>query len=764
MERDNQAGRMLFTDFDASEKGRPDPAPPRDETTAFATLPDLDDLIASLDLDFEDDGEAPPESPEKFEEKNAGEPEESPPKPAAPSSSGDDNGDEVGGEVGGEDGILPPGAPAWSESARSRERNAPETAAALFFHAAARPDNFAPDSPKPSARPQPPPDGGGEYAFNEEAFLDAAGDGEMDVLSLLPPSEDNGRDESGEDAAYRPFEGEWRGYRLGLRPPRARPYGGVKRLDQWYRPPEDAGTPEAGSPERVADWFEPPERYDSHSVTRLVPHPDAAEAGSPEMAEGAERDEKEAALPGDFFDSSVRREDAPATSEADIFTGVDLEKIWRDKLERPAASSDRPGDSRSIDMFENMDLEAAWKERLRDVDSNRPGGERKGAESPESGDSTVVLSSGALDNQETLVMPSAGLDLPDLPEPEALARPRKSERRKRRKSSSVVISPTPDDGVLGFLSDLDDFFPDGPEGAAEPEPAKKRAGGLPSTLEELEIDDLVSGADEAAAESAAAGSVMREAAAEPSAALADKAETAAGAMAADAEEEDYIPSDDVGGGGGDAFVGVAGADAPAAERVPVTADDVIEQAAFGDGPAEDGTVEAPVVDDSIIASRVRSAGPDVEELLSIVEGVDVEKGEGVGADGGRTAVDPADVFSGLDDMDFSEDGDMLDDEVKAMLEEDALGEAMLASEGGVGDGGVHGSAGAVPAPPATRFGKAAHFVGVLAGRAAPGRFLERLKTLIAWRENWWFYCDLLAAIIASASLAVIFSYYFWYRE
>lgn len=132
--------------------------------------------------------------------------------------------------------------------------------------------------------------------------------------------------------------------------------------------------------------------------------------------------------------------------------------------------------------------------------------------------------------------------------------------------------------------------------------------------------------------------------------------------------------------------------------------------------------------------------------------------EGGGEEQGR-AVDPLDVFANLDADDFDDGG--LDDDMQAMLAEDAG--AALAE--GTRDGAARDGSGG-EAPPGGARGvlrKAARPFARAAAKASPARLAHRFLAAAAFRENWRFYCDLIAAVIATGSLAVIASYLLWYR-
>lgn len=795
MDRDNQPGRMLFTDFDASEKGRPEPVSLPGEPSLFAALPNIDRLAATLDIDFEDDDEeASPfhqENPDGESAETAS--GEHPPKtdPPAPLSE-DDGGDDVLLLASLDDpapaDAPPPAVPSWSDFASSLKRTSPEAAAALFFEAASAlpsetvPDAFAPDHS--AGAPQTPPADGEAEDFDadgldDDFFDETEEDEEMDVLSLLSPDTGEGpesnpepdADEFDEDRVHQPFEGDWRGHRLGVTPPRARPYGGIKRLDEWYRPPEEDGSAEDGQVERVTDWFEPPENRrrslaPSRDTTRLVPRPDVS---VPTPA----GDETETDHLDDLSAAAEPSDDPSTTTTVDIFADMDLEKMWKDKLNQSSATSGRSGDSRYVDLFEDVDLDAAWEEKRNRPDSRRLAERKQRSSTTVTGASTIVMPASALDGQDTMIMSSAELGLPDIPAPAAPERSaagssRRSARKKRKKSPPISANITPDSDALGFLDDLDSFLDDGGDGGdaeAAATAKKPRASALPSTIEELEIDDLISVADEKPTDADAAADsppADGEPAGEAAADAAALEEVAGAAPDVPAEEEDYIPLGNVIGGSEYATTEVVGADAPARD-VPTTTDDVIDQVDFGDEPAVDDTVEAPVLDDSVIDTEIGNAGPDADELMAIIASGDAAEAAG-NAEGAEeeapVAVDPMSVFSSFDDMDFSDDDDMLDDEVKAMLAEDAEGDASLA-EGGADE--KKPAAAGETAVPTTLWGKAKFFARRMIMKVVPGHLLERANTMIAWRDNWWFYCDLLAAVIASASLAVIFSYYFWYR-
>ncbi len=172
-------------------------------------------------------------------------------------------------------------------------------------------------------------------------------------------------------------------------------------------------------------------------------------------------------------------------------------------------------------------------------------------------------------------------------------------------------------------------------------------------------------------------------------------------------------------------------------------------------------------DDEDFSSKVRHAGPrdNAEGGQELQEAVG-ESAEEAPAEPAEeeVAVNPLDVFANMDAFsDFDDDG--LDDEMKAMLadgEEDTEG-----AEGGEGAAIAEaGAAIAAPLPPGFK-GKVISLLRLVNKKV--GRFLpiDKVKTIwqaIGIRENWRFYIDLLAALIATASSAIIVSYFLWYRN
>lgn len=196
-----------------------------------------------------------------------------------------------------------------------------------------------------------------------------------------------------------------------------------------------------------------------------------------------------------------------------------------------------------------------------------------------------------------------------------------------------------------------------------------------------------------------------------------------------------------------------------------TTEDLLQDIDFDDLGINEA-VSAPVIDDSAIDEALSGPKPGTEEMRAIADGDFGEDESGSEPEAAAAVpVNPADVFANMDDMDFSDD---MDDDMKAMLDESV---AEIENEGaGVAVEGMDGSmldrqSAALPeAPPKGFIGKLRHHARKLAGKVMPFAFFRRLGQMIGWSENWWFYCDIVAAIIASASLAVIISYYFWYAK
>ncbi len=725
---DKRAGRMLFTDFDASGKGRPVaalddvlfPDGARPGSFPGRPLPTIEELAASLGLDFEDDGGGQTGRHER----------PSPPEPergddSAPRASLVDDDERIATEypdirIPAFDGrdVRPqdePDAPTWDEVTygfrRSGEKPAVPSTAAMAAEIAAESNDYAryPTDRYPAVQPEPP--GGG-----------IPEDGDFDILSAIPPGEPG----EAEDDLYRPHEGDWRGHRLGLDAPRGRPYGGVKRLDDWYRPPATTDEPGEHTVERIDDWYEPPEEYMPGDPARMDEAPrDRADEPLPD--ERREHD-AESLERGKTRIGGERWRGSGTTSNLDIFSDLDMEALWQEKLlQRKNTQEERH--TATQDIFADLNLDEVW-EKKREFAGPAAAQARP--------DSTVIFNPDLLGGDATVVVPTARLD-PDrkleratrerrkpapTPEP-APRRPTRAVRGDSPPAAADTAFDFLDDSEIEFDSSL--LFQDPP--AAEAEAAGKKRP-LPHEVDtvELNLDDLIAEADAKTSDE-----ISRSAIAVPvigNDAIVSVRGDKGAIQSESAEEADTAGRS--GGGDNDEF--------------PIPDD--VHGDVVGDGDLAMPTGSAPAErpgdgEDGEKAGSGNSAGADSGAAGAVPEEMPVE-------------VDPMDVFANLDNMEFSDGG--LDDEMKAMLDE---GKETPPAEA---DGANAAPARVRAKPPPSGFmGRVLHATGKVLDKVLPKRFLARMKAMIAWRENWWFYCDLLAAIIASASLAVIISYFVWYR-
>lgn len=200
-----------------------------------------------------------------------------------------------------------------------------------------------------------------------------------------------------------------------------------------------------------------------------------------------------------------------------------------------------------------------------------------------------------------------------------------------------------------------------------------------------------------------------------------------------------------------------------------------QMAAIAEEPAEEEQAEykhygpertAPDDEDDFQSKVRQSAGhaDGDEELEQLVEGLgDADCETPAEPAEEEIAVNPLDVFANMDAFDdFDDDG--LDDDMKAMLadgEEDVDGEP--GEEGSAT--AEAGTAAAAPLPAGFK-GKVVsllRFVSEKVGRFLPLGKLKNAWQAIGFRDNWRFYINLVAALIATASAAVIMSYFLWYR-
>lgn len=658
-------GRMLFTDFDASDKGRPHAAIPDPDPADGEDAPErggwdhppqtLEELASSLDLDFEDDW-------------------------------GD------GAVTGRSSGAFPPGVDDFLDSEivpERRRRAAPEHSHPRSFHEQPHSSSRSSSEREDTTRYMHPSPMGDVDAFEASgvassrrddpapsAFDDAEGEDDWDILSALPPFTDE------EDGVHTPFEGEWRGHRLGVRPPRAHSYGGIRRLREWYRPPEEEG----GEADASGPWYEPPDDADAFSFR------------------SGERGERTEAYPRQ---NPAPHRDVPADDDGFGRGGR--------TSRRAAALGPRSPDTSARSLFNDVDLDAAWEARLNREEAGEEADGRTvriaaGEPASERGTETSVGDAEiAVDGTKT----------------DRAAATRKTRKRETRRNTTAAIPQSSADSDLDFLDD----------------------------------------ADESAVSSAPEEGVIAETGNETNEGDEYGAEAATSSSGEPAEPERHE-------------------DGPAAPEADFIPEAFLSSLDYDDIPPVDDNIQAPIIDDSAIAPfrgpEQTDAGedepaPDAEGAVSVVgaaplaetAGESVSDGEaavGVGGASGAkegeaaaksaasVAVDPADVFSNMNEMDFSGDG--LDDEMAAMLKDDDPEPA------------ANGEAGAVPGE--ARPGKARGWMPLLVRRAlarmTPRTLFDKLQELLAWRENWWFYCDLLAAFIATVSLAVIISYFIWYKQ
>ncbi len=864
----SKQGRLLFTDFDVSEKGRPAAVLDNSAAGIVSTLSNIGNLASSLDFGFESDDDEPPppkrpaaqaaspppavDDPSPRRSRERGKPT-TPPRDASPGPA--QAGEALFPSEGMEPGVyVPPELDAgaavttWHEYANAFRRRRGPAAAPVPLREA-----------EISERGRPPPPGGGAAAeaFKQlsaqsaayggidaapdtallsgaGAMPDAADAGEFDVLSLLNLPEADA--EAGSGAVPRPHPDGSQFENLNADGDAAQ----YVLPTDWY---DRAGEAPRGDP--MAALLDLAELF-----------PDRP----PETAAGAEP-EPGTGRPG-------RRPDM--TRSIDLFTGIDLEAIWRERhaaagsakpgqagggtgskgkaAEPPAAA--RPGgrgdthslDTRYLDLFGDVDLDSLWERKVRDREERGDGA----GNGPDGNDvaATMIFSADFGQNLTQILSgekQQGGIGAPgkssgkgqlpgeadpgeaaDLLAELAGAEQKEADAfkeiaREIDAAETVALSeggeaaPEEDEELL-ILDDaaLADALhnPKAGGGASGEDTGRVASAGerMRSRMERLRREyeaEKKGGGGAAPAE--AEGEADTSDTYDP---FEDAMPGSVGGRNAAARQEDGEPADEGEGESeqsgtsdyeeGDAAYEEGDAafeendaaygesdDEPA--RPGVTADDLLNEG-FDDLPDADAEVSAPVVDDSDIESGRKGPKPGTEEMLAIVDSNDGEDGEaegdfgdaevprrrraargdGSGGDGeagvslssgksGGGAKDPADMFSDLDAMDFSDD---MDDEMRSMMDDEDGAEP----GGGEGDDlGLDMQMALAPLPK-TGVRLLLSRVGKFICKYLPMRYIERLDRMVAWRENWWFYCDLLAAIIASASLAVIISYYIWYKE
>lgn len=655
----NPNKRMLFTEF-GSPAGYPDASAaeerPRRPLRA-ASLPTLEELTSSLDLDFEDDLDFPP--PKASADKRYGDDESfEPPAVRSPRPP---------------NALYAPPPPIEKDEAEKTR---------IFEYAPFVQDAFAAIG---SGLAEPEDRNGREPAEAGETDMDLD-----DILSAVPPPFTNGASAESTMA--------WRGQRLGVEPPPAVPYGGIERVDEWYRPPEREGRAgDAALPEEAPSDAEPPA--------------DAAMSNR--------------------------------GSASAIFSDLDLESIWEERTASAGARVDAP--------------EAVRDGRTTVMPLARDAQGRAGSETKRE------IREAAEETRGTEMLAHKPPALDERPDRRPAGRGAKQDKVKpyRRPASAIDV------GGHGFLADA----------ASESAPA----GVSENVAATLNSDAIPPGADVAASvsradavediASASDGKDDIEQAGEGARAGLDESKPAAGGLSNDA------PPDEPGLENDDEYLPEAEPDADAETgngRDESTADPaglgaVVSGRSEPDAgaPAPEGDGSEPAAGMAAILSGDSAAGAPAETAAALAlpsSGADAQADDAAIASGGQAdsigeavAVNPEDVFSNFDDMDFEDDG--LDDEMKAMLDD------------GDGQNKAAEPAPAPPermmeddAPPADAVGKIVYRLKKMLLGVIPAGVVKKAAAMIAWRENWWFYLDLLAAIIASASLAIIISYFIWYRK
>ncbi len=755
---ENPPGRLLFTDFDASGKGRP-VAELHDLQTSQAqpalldpTVLSLEELASSLGLDFEDDGEPAAEPEQTFAPDDSLE-EDAPDTP----EQGSDDGTEIDLDLPSPatspfaDIVVPP----LPDSFAWNENDAPSWDQYAESFASARPAiDYRPtrQEREEESVSQYPTD---YYPMVEDELygpgIDAAlfdeDDSNVDILSVIPPAP--AMISGDQEQVHRPFIGKWRGDRLGVAAPRPTPYGGIKRLREWYRPPEPGQEQEGVVP--VEDWYEPPEDY--LPGDRIAPSPRDEEGTETllEMAldeihpeaDDSRYEQTSIELPGktDILPRDSRDRQEESTRNLDLFDDVDIDAMWDEKnsAERKESTTSRfTSPTRDQDIFAGIDIDEAWSKK---VDASLK---------PED---TVILGQGQMDDRVTVILSekdinrrlhepaqSFGDNAPSKTAPAAPPAEWENMYQETRKLGSDNPDLIEADDAIGFLDDLDELAtvetPAEPAKESSPPKQKKAAAKagkkskqkqpIPEPEEELNLDALI-------AESEPSGTRIRADVAPP--AIRDND------ISVDTQRmERKIQGLPETGEEDDPYGIKAPPPPPDAVAAPKVSD---EDLAMPDDAATGEKSGTRVMNDLF---GKRSGGEESGEEGEAETGDESEAEE-------DAAVNPMDVFANMDDMDFAGDG--LDDEMRAMLEDDEEGEA--------DEDEMEGAATVAEPVPADFKGKVFFYARKVRRFLFTKGLFKRFLDMIAWRENWWFYCDLVAALIASASLAIILSYYIWYR-
>ncbi|MCC8164994.1 MAG: hypothetical protein LIQ31_02305 [Planctomycetes bacterium] len=797
-----QQGRMLFTDMDILDKERSAVGVADDVAPYVApSLISLDDIAANIDLDFEDDDvpagrSADASRPDPTSTDQPGDAPAAPSVPAGsdPGATADDDAVPDTDAVLSLDDTAPaipytspatfgpaaldafPEIPTWEDFTKAFRQG--DKAAAtrpitnLLTGLPAEAEQFfnPPDPVEPVVPDDKQAEDNGEAGQDEFMdSIDALLDGEdIDILSILsqPPAPDGAGDSSdwaeaadADDSTGAPR----RRTTTVVVPPPPVPYGGIERVEDWYVPPED---------ERVftmpTDWYEPPEEIREN-----------AGSGGDETPVTAEEKAKRESSRRERRRESTRHRPVGHDTAAglDMFSDFDLDEVWQERVKTGGTTSP---DTRSLDLFDGLDIEELWEQRSAagDIGSfDHAGGfnpeELRDQYADLSAGDTIILETNRPEAEDTVILPGDTLQ----------------SRQAPGIDTGRYTRPNNEDEAAALLDELDSIGEsDDEDRSADDDGAEAGAARRPGkrTPRRAASDDITFGDPRRARDRSGAASEddapRRPRRARPKA-------SAAGALvdgdgpdptAVDGPDIDYGGDDTDPGALGEAGAadGADGDDAlPPDEEFGLTTDDLLDEG-FDDLPGINADLSAPVIDDSAITD-MDGPKPGTEEMEAIMERhLARENGEdddgdplaGIreGGDGGdeagqgeeeeeAVAVNPMDVFANMDDMDFSDD---MDDEMRAMMDDEEEAEG-----GAEGEGDAAGAAEtAAMVAPKGIIGKATFTLSRLIRRVLPAGLLERLQLMIAWRENWWFYCDLVAAIIASASLAVIISYYIWYRN
>lgn len=495
------------------------------------------------------------------------------------------------------------------------------------------------------------------------------------------------------------------------------------------------------------------------------------------------------------------RDDDSVTSEArsfDLFSDLDLNSLWEKKIQHQSGGDDELNagetiiiDPSALDKVRGADpmpQAEVFRKQSNPLFQNEPITSKKTKDEQNEQDELLDDDTGLLANLESFL--DAG--------EKALGWKQKNAEVKDARDDSADYLPGDSDagGAVADLGDDDilslDFFSDMEHGGSDVLPPTISNGDIQSTRKRRPRSDAAPEAEEPRPPKPHPGKAAAEAPdGEYDTELLDTdamvSAVQRGAKPSGGKTSGAKPSGGKTGAakpsGGRANGEESGEESGGEQMRPtLTTDDLLDEVGFDE---EDGAadVQAPVVGNDDIDMLKDRPRPGTEEMQAIASATsESTHGE---AGGGRknngmepgepltgeedmvedgepaeapVAVNPMDVFANMDDMDFSDD---FDDDMKAMLDEDGEGD----EDGEIEETDGEGSGQGEPKPEAKGFiGKARRLAGRAFFRVVPERYVTKLLAMLAWKENWWFYCDLLAAIIASASLAVIFSYFLWYRN